>query len=112
MTSSCKSLSNETLNTPVIPIILESGETLEKTIEHFEVISNFEDLAEHINTPIPIILEPIDELEETANLIEHSSSASDTCLVSTYPQIDINSKCINIAPGEGKLSKSILNDEY
>ena len=62
-TSTCESLSSEILNTPVIPIILQFGETLEKAIENFEVISNFEDLTQHINTPIPIILEPIDELE-------------------------------------------------
>ena len=112
VTSNCKSLSSEILNTPVIPIILQCKETLEKAIENFEVISNFEDLAQHINTPIPIILELIDELEETENLTEHSSSAAETCLVSTCPQINVNSECIDIAPGEGKLLKSILNDEY
>ena len=32
VTSNCKSLSNEILNTPVIPIILESGKILEKAI--------------------------------------------------------------------------------
>ena len=110
-TSTCESLSSEILNTPVIPIILQSGETLEKAIENFEVISNFEDLTQHINTPIPIILEPIDELEKTENLIEYSSSATETCLVSTYPQINVNRECIDIAPGEGKFLKSILKDE-
>ena len=55
--SSFKALSNEILNTFFIPIIFESGETLEKAIEHFEVISNFEEFTEHINTPISIILE-------------------------------------------------------
>ena len=109
--SNCKSLSSEILNTPVIPIILQCGKTLEKAIENFEVISNFEDLAQHVNTPIPIILEPINELEETENLTEHSSSAAETCLVYTCPQINVNSECIDIAPGERKLSKSILNDE-
>ena len=69
-------------------------------------------MAQHINTPIPIILEPIYELEETENLIEHSSSAAETCLVSTCPQINVNSECIDVAPGEGKLPKSTLNDEY
>ena len=112
VTSTCKSLSSEILNTPVIPIILPCGENLEKAIENFEVISNFEDLAQHINTPIPIILEPIDELEETENLAEHSFSAAETCLVSTCRQINVNSESIDIAPGEWKLSKSILNDEY
>ena len=112
VTSNCKSLSSEILNTPVIPIILQCGETLQKAIENFEVISNFEDLVQHINTPIPIILEPRDGLEETENLIEHSSSAAETCLVSTRPQINVNSECIDIAPGEGKLPKSILNDQY
>ena len=58
--SNYKSLSSEILNTPVIPIILQSGETLEKVLENFEIISNFEDFPQHINTPIPIILEPID----------------------------------------------------
>ena len=91
VTSNCKGLSSEILNTPVIPIILKCGESLEKAIENFEVISNFEDLAEHINTPIHIILEPIDELEETENLIEHSSSAAEACLVSTCPKINVNS---------------------
>ena len=56
VTSNSKSISSEILNTPVIPIILQSGETLEKAIENFEVISNFEDLPQHINTFIPIIL--------------------------------------------------------
>ena len=112
MTSNYKSLSSEILNTPVIPTILQCGETLEKAIENFEVISNFKDLAQHINTHIPITLETIDELEETENLIEHSSSAAETCLVSTCPQINVNSECIDIAPGEGKLPKSILNDKY
>ena len=112
MTSNCKSLSSGILNTPVIPIILQCGETLEKAIENFVVISNFEDLAQHMNTPIPIILEPIDELEETENLIEHSFSAAETCLVSTCPQVNVNSVCIDIAPREGKLLKPILNDEY
>ena len=36
--SNCKSLFNEILNTPVISIILESGETLKKTLGSFEVI--------------------------------------------------------------------------
>ena len=49
-------------------MILESVETLEKATV------NFEDLAQPINILISIILEPIDELEETENLIEHSSS--------------------------------------
>ena len=62
---------SKVLNTPIIPIIPQYRETLEKVIENFEVISNSEDLPQHINTPIPIILEPIDELEETENLIEH-----------------------------------------
>ena len=62
---------SKVLNTPIIPIIPQYRETLEKVIENFEVISNSEDLCQHINTPIPIILEPIDELEETENLIEH-----------------------------------------
>ena len=70
VTSNCKILSSEILNTPVIPIILQCGETLEKAIENFEEISNFEYLGQHINTPIPIILEPIDKLEETEKLIE------------------------------------------
>ena len=112
VTSNCKSLSSEIFNTPVIPIILQSGETLEKGIENFEGISNFEDLPQHINTSIPIIFEPINELEETENLIKHSSPAAETCLVSTCPQIHVYSECIDIAPGEGKLPKSILNDEY
>ena len=112
VTSNCKSLSSEILNTPVIPIILQCGETLEKAIENFEVISNFEDLDQHISTPIPIILEPIYELEEAENLAGHSSSATETCLVSTCPQINVSSECIDIAPGEGKLPKSILNDGY
>ena len=47
----------EIFNTPVMPIILQSGETLEKAIENFEIISNFEDLPQHINTLIPIILD-------------------------------------------------------
>ena len=55
--SNYKSLCSEILNTPVIPIILQSGETLEKAIENFEIISNFEDLPQHINTLIPIILD-------------------------------------------------------
>ena len=62
---------SKVLNTPVIPIIPQYRKTLEKVIENFEVISNSEDLSQHINTAIPIILEPIDELEETENLIEH-----------------------------------------
>ena len=62
---------SKVLNTPIIPIIPQYRETLEKVIENFEVISNSEDLSQHMNTPIPIILEPIDELEETENLIEH-----------------------------------------
>ena len=90
--SNYKSLSSEILNTPFIPIILESGETLVKAIENFEAISKFEDLDQHINTPSPIIYEPIDELEKTENLIEHSSSASETCLVSTCPQSNVNSE--------------------
>ena len=113
VTSNFKSLSSEILNIPVISIILQCGETLEKAIENVEEISNFEDLAQHINTwGCPIILEPTDELEETENLIEHSSSAAEACLVSTCPQINVNSECTDIAPGEGKLPKSILNDEY
>ena len=56
---------SKVLNTPIIPIIPQYRKTLEKVIE------NSEDLCQHINTPIPIILEPIDELEETENLIEH-----------------------------------------
>ena len=62
---------SKVLNTPIIPIIPQYRKTLEKVIENFEVISNSEDLCQHINTPIPIILDPIDELEETENLIEH-----------------------------------------
>ena len=69
-------------------------------------------MPQYINTLIPIILEPIDELEETENLIEHSSLATETCLVSTCPQINVNSECIDIDTGEGKLPKTILNDEY
>ena len=69
-------------------------------------------MAQHINTPIPIILEPIDELEETKKLIEHSSSAAETRLVSTCPQINVNSEFIDIAPGKEKLPKSVLNDEH
>ena len=38
VTSNWKSLSNEILNACVIPIILEFVETVEKAIEHFEVI--------------------------------------------------------------------------
>ena len=48
--SNCKSLSNEVLNTPVIPIILESGETLKKTIGSFEVIQ-FLKIWLNISTP-------------------------------------------------------------
>ena len=62
---------SKVLNTPIIPIIPQYRKTLGKVIENFEVISNSEDLPQHFNTPIPIILEPIDELEETENLIEH-----------------------------------------
>ena len=40
-------------NTSIIPIIVKFGETLDKAIENFEVISNFEDFAEHINIPVP-----------------------------------------------------------
>ena len=69
-------------------------------------------MSQHINTTILIILETIDELEETENLIEHSSSAAETCLVSNYPQINVKSECIDVAPGKEKLPKSILNDEY
>ena len=69
-------------------------------------------MPQHVNTPITIVLEAADELEETENLIEHLSSAAETCLVSTCPQINVNSKCIDIATGEGKKPKSILNDEY
>ena len=55
--------------------------------------SNFEDLPQHVNTPITIVLEAVDELEETENLIEHSSSAAETCLVSTCRQINVNNEC-------------------
>ena len=87
-------------------MILESVETLEKATV------NFEDLAQHINIPISIILEPIAELEETENLIEHSSSVGETCLVYNCPQININIECTDVALGEGKSPKSILTDEY
>lgn len=40
-------------NTSIISIIVKFGETLEKSIENFEVISNFEDFVEHINIPVP-----------------------------------------------------------
>ena len=69
-------------------------------------------MAQHISTPIPIILEPIDELEETEKLMEHSFLAAETCLLSTYQEINVNNECIDIAPGEGKMPKSILNDQY
>ena len=66
----------------------------------------------NISTSPSLIIEPRDELEQTENLIEYYSSSVDKkCLVSTCPQIDINSECIDIAPGEGKLPKPIMNDE-
>ena len=67
----------------------------------------------NISTPIntSIILKPIDKLKETENLIEHSSSAAETCLISTCPQINVNGECIDIPPGAGKLPKSILSYE-
>ena len=67
----------------------------------------------NISTPIntSIILKPIDKLKETENLIEHSSSAAETCLISTCPQINVNGECIDIPRGAGKLPKSILNYE-
>ena len=46
-------------------------------------------------------------------LIKHYSFlAGEICLVSTCAQIDLNSECIDICPGEEKFPKSILNDEY
>ena len=66
----------------------------------------------NISTSPSLIIEPRDELEQTENLIEYySSSVGKKCLVPTCPQIDINSECIDIAPGEGKLPKPIMNDE-
>ena len=40
-------------NTSIISIIVKFGETLEKAIENFEVIPNFEDFAKHINIRFP-----------------------------------------------------------
>ena len=52
--SNCKSLFNEILNTPVIPIILESRETLKKTIGSFEVIQ-FLKIWLNISTPLSLL---------------------------------------------------------
>ena len=73
-----------------------------------------QEIVKDINVDIPIFIDDKKEtIEEAASYSdEHSSIVHETCLVSLKPQISVDNDCINIAPGEGKQPKSILNDQF
>ena len=59
----------------------------------------------------------IDDKEEAIGkgltyLNEYNYIGNETCLISLNPQTSVDNDCINIAPGEGKQPKSILNDQF
>ena len=66
------------------------------------------------NVDIPIFIDDKEETIEKAESYsdEYSSIANETCLVSLNFQTSVDDDCINIAPGEGKQPKSILNDQF
>ena len=81
------------------------------------VVNNVDDVQEmlkDVNVNIPIFIDDKGEtIEEAASYSdEYSSIANETCLVSLNRQTSVDNNCINIAAGEGKQPKSILNDQF
>ena len=81
------------------------------------VVNNAVDVQEmlkNVNADIPIFIDDKEEtIEEAASYSdEYTSIANETSLVSLDPQTSIDNDCINIASGEGKQLKSILNDKF
>ena len=73
----------------------------------------FETLISSIDNPIPIQVEGEQKLELSENPLDKYRTASyETLLISNITQPVYNDECINIAPGEGKQTKSVLSDEY
>ena len=87
-----------------------------KTLMMAFVVNNVVDVQEMlkaVSVDIPIFInDKVETTEEAASyLYEYNSIANKTCLVSLNPQTSVDN-CINIAPGEGKQHKSILNDQF
>ena len=75
---------------------------------------NIQDSMKDINVDIAIFINDKEETIEGAAsyLNEYGSIANETCLVSLNPQTSANNDCVNIAPGEGKQFRSILNYQF
>ena len=70
-------------------------------------------LVNQLDMPIPINIEELFEPEDTNDhLHQYKSVANKTCLASVSPQSQMENECINIAPGDDRQPKSILNDKF
>ena len=70
-------------------------------------------LVNQLDIPIPINIEEVFEPEDkNDHLDQYKYVANETCLVSVSPQSQMENECINIAPGEGRQPKSILNYQF
>ena len=70
-------------------------------------------LANQLHIPIPINIEEVFEPEDTNDhLDKYKSVANETCLVSVSPQSKMDNECLNIAPGQGRQPKPILNNKF
>ena len=70
-------------------------------------------LVNQLDMTIPTKIEEIFEREDTNdNLNQYKSISNETCLFSVSPQSQMDNEYINIAPGEGRQSKSTLYDEF
>ena len=72
-----------------------------------------QEMLKDVNDDIPIFIDDKEETIEAAASYsdEYSSIANKISLVSLNPQTNVDNDCINIAPGEGKQRKSILNNQ-
>ena len=77
-------------------------------------VVDVQELLKDVNVDILIFIDDKEETieEATSYSDEYSSIANETCLVSLNAQSSVDNDCINIAPGEGKQLKSILNDKF
>ena len=73
-----------------------------------------QEMLKDVNDDIPIFIDDKEETIEAAASYsdEYSFIANKICLVSLNPQTNVDNDYINIAQGEGKQPKSILNNQF
>ena len=84
-----------------------------QSVNEEETLNLTDLLVNQLDIPIPINIEEVFEPEETNDhVVQYKSVAKETCLVSVSPQSQVQNEYINIASGESRQPKSILNDEF